>query len=74
MILAGTVTGRMGCIPISPVNVTFFTVTLTQSFGLNRPLILVSQSLSDIHDNDDNELYFEICCITLQAWYSWLPW
>ena len=31
--LTGTVIGRIGCIPIVPVNVTF----LMESFGVNRP-------------------------------------
>ena len=32
--------GRMGCIPILPINVMFVTVTVTESFGVNRPLNL----------------------------------
>ena len=29
--------GRMGCIPILSVNVTFVTVTVTESLGVNEP-------------------------------------
>ena len=34
--MTATVTGRMGCIPILPVNVTFVTVTVTESPGVNE--------------------------------------
>ena len=38
----GTVMGRMGCIPIPilPVNVTFVTVMVTESLGVNEPLVV----------------------------------
>ena len=37
--LTGTVTDRMGCIPIMPVNVTFVPVTVTESLGVIEPLL-----------------------------------
>ena len=41
----GTVLGRMGCIPILPTNITFVTVTVTESLGVNEPLHVPSQCL-----------------------------
>ena len=38
----GTVTGRMGCIPILPVNVTF----VTESLGVNGPLSKVGSRVN----------------------------
>ena len=42
ILLTDTVLGRMVCIPILPVNVTF--VTVTESLGVNRPLHMSSTS------------------------------
>ena len=35
-----TVTGRMGCIPILPINTMFVALAVTQTVGVNAPLVL----------------------------------
>ena len=48
--LKGTVMGRMGCIPILPINVLFVTVMVTESLCVNRPLYQYLEGDSDIFE------------------------
>ena len=48
--LTGTVMGRMGCIPVLPINVMFVTVLVTESLGVNRPLYQYLERGSDIFE------------------------